>query len=166
MYSTTTTLTQWIEHRVTGAEFSVEWGRPRAANLWVDWQPHPASSRPARWSGQTRRCWLAPPAPVADTPPGNPAPPSACVGRAVKVINSAVQVCVCVCGVCGTLTFPISPWYNRSSWLGVKHQLTYLLTFPISLSPIWPWARIHLLIITITEMHWVHHCDLFHFHTE
>ena len=24
-----------------------------------------------------------------------------------------------------------SPWYNRTGWLGVKHQLTYLLTVPV-----------------------------------
>ena len=23
----------------------------------------------------------------------------------------------------------VSPWYNRTGWLGVKHQLTYLLTY-------------------------------------
>jgi len=25
--------------------------------------------------------------------------------------------------------FSNSPWYNRTGWLGVKHQLTYLLTY-------------------------------------
>ena len=24
----------------------------------------------------------------------------------------------------------VSPWYNRTGWLGIKHQLTYLLTSP------------------------------------
>ena len=29
----------------------------------------------------------------------------------------------------------VSPWYNRTGWLGVKHQLTYLLT-PLSITEI------------------------------
>ena len=28
---------------------------------------------------------------------------------------------------------PLSPWYNRTGWLGVKHQLTYLPTPPAHL---------------------------------
>ena len=27
-----------------------------------------------------------------------------------------------------SLSFCFSPWYNRTCWLGVKHQVTYLLT--------------------------------------
>ena len=44
----------------------------------------------------------------------------------------------CTCEICRHSSFyhwllaailiKISPWYNRTSWLGVKHQLTYLLT--------------------------------------
>ena len=31
-----------------------------------------------------------------------------------------------------------SPWYNRTGWLGVKHELTYLLTSsPILVIPYW-----------------------------
>ena len=39
-----------------------------------------------------------------------------------------------VCNVSTTLEYPaeppgyLSPWYNRTGWLGVKHQFTYLLT--------------------------------------
>ena len=31
-------------------------------------------------------------------------------------------------GLPGCITSVKSPWYNRTSWLGIKHQLTYLLT--------------------------------------
>ena len=29
------------------------------------------------------------------------------------------------------MTKCVSPWYNRTGWLGVKHQLTYLRTVPV-----------------------------------
>ena len=27
------------------------------------------------------------------------------------------------------MTTCVSPWYNRTGWLGVKHQVTYLITY-------------------------------------
>ena len=54
------------------------------------------------------------------------------------------SLCLCLClslsvclSVCLSLvTFPpsLSPWYNRTGWLGVKHQLTLSLSFSLSLS--------------------------------
>ena len=37
----------------------------------------------------------------------------------------------------------VSPWYNRNGWLGVKHQVTYLLTFPLSNAFSWLYIRSH-----------------------
>ena len=44
--------------------------------------------------------------------------------KIINVINNLVyQLCITK-----PFTFLLSPWYNRTRWLGVKHQLTYLLT--------------------------------------
>ena len=45
-----------------------------------------------------------------------------------------------------SLPVVLSPWYNRTCWLGVKHQLTYLKTYsscasPGHLQPSWLTAR-------------------------
>ena len=54
--------------------------------------------------------------------------------RYVFVVCVCVHECVCVC-VCVYVCVCVggmnmwSPWYkydNRTSWLGVKHQLTYM----------------------------------------
>ena len=38
-----------------------------------------------------------------------------------------LKACSKLNGIFNVLTRFTSPWYNRTSWLGVKHQLTYLL---------------------------------------
>ena len=51
---------------------------------------------------------------------------------AVLVHSSSVLLLLLFCFVCFLLCFCLffpSPWYNRTGWLGVKHQLTYLLVF-------------------------------------
>ena len=56
-----------------------------------------------------------------------------------------------------SLSLSLSPWYNRTGWLGVKHQLTYLLTLSLSLYkrplPGWQWVlkRLSLRCLNLRE---------------
>ena len=38
--------------------------------------------------------------------------------------------------ISGVMTKCVSRWYNRTGWLGVKRQVTYLLTYSFSEDPI------------------------------
>ena len=54
----------------------------------------------------------------------------------------ALSMCVlsmCALSMCALsmCTLLIPPWYNRTGWLGVKHQLTYLLTYVIDVCGIY-----------------------------
>ena len=44
------------------------------------------------------------------------------------------------------LTNCLTPWYNPYSWLGVKHQITYLLTYSISVQQTAVWSVIIIII--------------------
>ena len=65
--------------------------------------------------------------------------------------------------VCGTL-ISSSPWYNRTGWLGVKHQLTYLLISSflcqhcLCVTPISSHLCQHCLYVTPISSHLCQHC--------
>ena len=80
--------------------------------LWRQWSPVQIMVQPFFWTPSPSS--LHPP-----PPPSAPSPPSQCF-----VYSSAATPTSRNIYVLFLFLFPLSPWYNRNGWLGVKHQVT------------------------------------------